>query len=121
MAISLFLAEQRNTDSARSLSSTRKWLHLVYEFASPNKSLLRSGGRWYLVCKSLASVDKVPMISLGEPPAAELSRWAALIANLRDERVLSILDPANVRLAPASSSAKALRKDRLLIEGHLLE
>jgi hypothetical protein len=42
--------------------------------ASPNKSLLRSGGRWYLVCKSLAGIDKVPMISLGEPPAAELSR-----------------------------------------------
>jgi hypothetical protein len=45
---------------------------------SPNKSLLRSGGRWYLVCKSLAGIDKVPMISLGEPPAAELSRWATL-------------------------------------------
>jgi hypothetical protein len=40
----------------------------------PNKSLLRSGGRWYLVCKSLAVIDKVPMISLGEPPGAELSR-----------------------------------------------
>jgi hypothetical protein len=45
---------------------------------SYNKSLLRSGGQWYLVCKSLAGIDKVPMISLGEPPAAELSRWAAL-------------------------------------------
>jgi hypothetical protein len=43
---------------------------------SPNKSLLRSGGRWYLVCKSLAGIDKVPMIILGEPPAAELGRWA---------------------------------------------
>jgi len=43
---------------------------------SYNKSLLRSGGRWYLVCKSLAGIDKVPVISLGEPPAAELSRWA---------------------------------------------
>ena len=41
---------------------------------SPNKSLLRAGGRWYLVCKSLAGIDKVPMISLGEPPGAELSR-----------------------------------------------
>jgi len=41
---------------------------------SPNKSLLRSGGRWYLVCKSPAVIDKVPVISLGEPPAAELSR-----------------------------------------------
>ena len=39
-------------------------------------SLLRSGGLWYLVCKQLAGIDKVPMISLGEPPAAELSRWA---------------------------------------------
>ena len=41
---------------------------------SPNKSLLRSGGRWHLVCKSLAGIDKLPMINLGEPPAAELSR-----------------------------------------------
>ena len=41
---------------------------------SPNKSLQRSGGQWYLVCKSLAVLDKLPMISLGEPPAAELSR-----------------------------------------------
>jgi hypothetical protein len=41
---------------------------------SPNKSLLRTGGRWYLVCKSLAGIDKVPAISLGEPPGAELSR-----------------------------------------------
>jgi hypothetical protein len=44
--------------------------------ASSNKSLLRAGGRWYLVCKLPAVIDKVPMISLGEPPAAELSRWA---------------------------------------------
>jgi hypothetical protein len=41
---------------------------------TPNKSLLRSGGRWYLVCKSLAVKNKVPAISLGEPPGAELSR-----------------------------------------------
>jgi hypothetical protein len=27
-----------------------------------------------LVCNSLAVIDKLPMISLGEPPAAELSR-----------------------------------------------
>jgi hypothetical protein len=40
---------------------------------SANKSLQRSGGRWHLVCKSLAVIDKVPMISLGEPPAAELT------------------------------------------------
>jgi hypothetical protein len=39
-----------------------------------NKSLLRAGGRWHLVCKSLAVIDKVPMIKLGEPPGAELSR-----------------------------------------------
>jgi hypothetical protein len=44
----------------------------------PNKSLQRSGGQWYLVCKSLAGMDKLPMISLGEPPGAELSRWATL-------------------------------------------
>jgi hypothetical protein len=44
---------------------------------SHNKSLLRSGGRWYLECKLLAVIDKVPMTSLGEPPAAELSRYAA--------------------------------------------
>ena len=41
---------------------------------SHNKSLLRSGGPWYLVCKSLAVIDKVPMINLGEPPGAELNR-----------------------------------------------
>jgi hypothetical protein len=41
----------------------------------PNQSLQRSGGRWYLVCKSLAVIDKVPMISLSEPPGAELSRY----------------------------------------------
>jgi hypothetical protein len=41
---------------------------------SANKSLLRSGGQWYLACKSLAFFDKVPMICLGEPPGAELSR-----------------------------------------------
>jgi hypothetical protein len=39
-----------------------------------NKSLLRTGGQWYLVCKALAVFDKVPMISLGEPPGAEPSR-----------------------------------------------
>jgi hypothetical protein len=39
-----------------------------------NKSLQRSGGRWYLVCESLARIDKVPMISLAEPLAAEFSR-----------------------------------------------
>jgi hypothetical protein len=42
---------------------------------SSNKSLQRSGGLWYLVCKSQAVIDKVPMISLGEPPGAELSRY----------------------------------------------
>jgi hypothetical protein len=41
---------------------------------APNKSLQRSGGRWYLVCKALAVLDKVPMLGLGEPPGAELSR-----------------------------------------------
>jgi hypothetical protein len=41
---------------------------------SPNKSLQRSGGQWYLVCNSLAVIDKVSVTSLGEPPGAELSR-----------------------------------------------
>ena len=41
---------------------------------SPNKSLLRSGGQWYLVCESLAGIDKLTMVDLGEPPGAELSR-----------------------------------------------
>ena len=43
----------------------------------PNKSLLRTGGRWHLVCESPAVMDKLPSISLGEPPGAELSRYAA--------------------------------------------
>jgi hypothetical protein len=41
---------------------------------SPNKSLLRSGGRWYLLCNEVVVMDKRPTISLGEPPGAELSR-----------------------------------------------
>lgn len=41
---------------------------------SPNKSLQRPGGQWYLECTSLAGINKVPMINLSEPPAAELSR-----------------------------------------------
>lgn len=40
----------------------------------PNKSLQRAGGRWHLVCKLLTVIDKLPTISLDEPPAAELSR-----------------------------------------------
>jgi hypothetical protein len=55
------------------LHSTNKRVH-VAGAVSPNKSLLRSGGRWYLVCKSLAGIDKLPMISTCEPPGAELSR-----------------------------------------------
>ena len=43
---------------------------------SPNKSLLRSGGRCALVCKEVVVMDKLPTISLGEPPGAELSRYA---------------------------------------------
>ena len=48
----------------------------ISSFASlpHNKSLLRSGGQWYLVCKSLTVIDILPVISLGGPPAAELSR-----------------------------------------------
>ncbi len=50
-------------------SSTNKVAH--------DKSLQRSGGQWYLVRKQLAVFDKVPMISLGEPPGAELSRYVS--------------------------------------------
>jgi len=50
----------------------------LLQIMPPNKSLLRAGGRWSLVCTPLAVIDKVPVISLGEPPGAELSRWAAL-------------------------------------------
>ena len=42
-----------------------------------NKSLLRSGGQWYLVCNGTIVMDKLLMISLGEPPGAELSRYTA--------------------------------------------
>jgi hypothetical protein len=59
------------TIGAGSGPTNRKGAHTTL---SPNKSLLRSGGQWYLVCKSLAVIDKLPLISLGEPPAAELSR-----------------------------------------------
>ncbi len=41
---------------------------------APNKSLLRSGGQWFLVCNEVVVIDKVPAISLGEPPGAELGR-----------------------------------------------
>ena len=40
---------------------------------TPLYSLLRSGGQWYLVCNAVVVMDKLPMISLGEPPGAELS------------------------------------------------
>jgi len=39
-----------------------------------NESVLRLGGRWYLVCKALVVMDKLPTISGGETPGAELSR-----------------------------------------------
>jgi hypothetical protein len=41
---------------------------------SANKSLLRAGGLWYSVCKEIVVMDKLPVLSLGEPPGAELSR-----------------------------------------------
>jgi hypothetical protein len=41
---------------------------------SPNKSLQRSGGRWHLVCNGVVVMNKLPSISLGEPPGAELNR-----------------------------------------------
>jgi hypothetical protein len=45
---------------------------------TPLYSLLRTGGQWNLVCKSLAGIDKLPVINVGEPPDAELSRYTAL-------------------------------------------
>ena len=44
------------------------------QYWSPNKSLLRSGGQWSLVCNEVVVMDKLPVIILGEPPGAELSR-----------------------------------------------
>jgi len=41
---------------------------------SANKSLQRSGGRWYLVCNEVFVMDKLPTLGLGVPPGAELSR-----------------------------------------------
>jgi hypothetical protein len=54
------------SESKLTMSSAVLW--------SPNKSLLRSDGQWYLVCKAQAGLDKLSTISLGEPPGAELSR-----------------------------------------------
>jgi hypothetical protein len=43
--------------------------------ATSNKSLQLAGGRWYLVASSTVTImDKLPMLGLGEPPGAELSR-----------------------------------------------
>jgi hypothetical protein len=42
MEHSLFLAETRISDSARSLLPTERRLHLVYEFALPNYAMQRS-------------------------------------------------------------------------------
>jgi hypothetical protein len=70
-------------------------------FVPPNKSLQRSGGRWYLVCKSLAVIDKVPVISLGEPPAAELSRWATTMRHLLIPMAVSAL----LAVQPSKSAA----------------
>jgi len=39
-----------------------------------NKSPQRTGGRWYWVCKSLAVIDKPPVIDIGTPPGADLRR-----------------------------------------------
>jgi hypothetical protein len=41
---------------------------------SANSALQRTGGQWHLVCNELAVVDKLPLISLSQPPAAELRR-----------------------------------------------
>lgn len=69
------LANRPHQLIARDTGKRRKELKL--RLLSPNKSLQRSSGRWYLVCNALAVIDKVPKISLGEPLAAELSRYAA--------------------------------------------
>jgi len=41
---------------------------------SPNSALQRSGGRCVLECGSRTIMDRLPMIRVGEPPAAELGR-----------------------------------------------
>jgi hypothetical protein len=64
---------RRNIDIIYSLNFREG--HPAANPPSPNKSLQRSGGQWYLVCTSLAVIDKLPMTSLGEPPATELSRY----------------------------------------------
>jgi hypothetical protein len=43
---------------------------------SPTKSLQRAGSLWYMACESLAVIDKVRILNLDEPPAAELRRQA---------------------------------------------
>jgi hypothetical protein len=40
-----------------------------------NRSLLRSGGQWYLVCNEVIVLDRLPVTSLGERLGAELSRY----------------------------------------------
>jgi hypothetical protein len=57
----------------------------------PNKSLLRAGGRWHLECNEVVVMDKLPMTSLGEPPGAELSRWATLLLDGRQHPLSRIL------------------------------
>lgn len=41
---------------------------------TPDRTLLRTGGQWYLVCKEMVVMNTLPAISLNEPPVAELSR-----------------------------------------------
>jgi hypothetical protein len=48
-----------------------------------NKSLLRTGGRLHSVCNEVVVMDKLHSISLGEPPGAELSRYASGALNLK--------------------------------------
>jgi len=50
-----------------------------------NKSLQRSGGRCHLVCVAVVVLDKLPVISLGEPPGAELSRYATSLHIGKDQ------------------------------------
>jgi hypothetical protein len=47
---------------------------MVSAISPPDKSLQHTGGRWHLVCNSLAVIEKLPMISLGGPVGTELSR-----------------------------------------------
>jgi len=79
---------------------------------SPNKSLQRSGGRWYLVCKSQAVLDKLPTISFGEPPGAELSRWATQKDQCMKSKRKTLLTTALAFVAMLCACATASSKEQ---------